>query len=312
MLTVQKKKDARKLSNRRRRHRHFVGWPSAGCPIDNSRIDHNRWYDPSVGKWLSEDPSGLAAGANPYSYCGDAPTDGIDPSGMAETVKISNGTFLVSLSEKTARSVDVKIIFKADKKLKCPHIRFIQIVKVTDKNGKPIDWSTFAVTMSDNTTRNEGDRNKMITTSGWVVDVLTYQNKMGQHASMFYADYASPGFTMGSDGSAGDAQHAADAVLLDTPGSSKPQFFSWRFESYAVSLPLRTGEDFPGDIPNADAPGFDAMYIGGQGNVLGGVAWGFDLDNPIKFQSPTPLEQPSTNFDDAMKNFKAFYWGTGK
>jgi hypothetical protein len=54
------------------------------------------------------------------------------------------------------------------------------------------------------------------------------------------------------------------------------------------------------------------MYIGGQGNVLGGVAWGFDLDNPIKFQSPTPLEQPSTNFDDAMKNFKAFYWGTGK
>jgi len=82
MLTVQKKKDARKLSNRRRRHRHFVGWPSAGCPIDNSRIDHNRWYDPSVGKWLSEDPSGLAAGANPYRYCDNGPTDATDPSGM--------------------------------------------------------------------------------------------------------------------------------------------------------------------------------------------------------------------------------------
>jgi hypothetical protein len=91
MLTVQKKKDARKLSNRRRRHRHFVGWPSAGCPIDNSRIDHNRWYDPSVGKWLSEDPSGLAAGANPYSYCGDAPTDGIDPSGL-QAPDSSSGT----------------------------------------------------------------------------------------------------------------------------------------------------------------------------------------------------------------------------
>ncbi len=54
-------------------------------PIGKSRINQSRWFDPSVGKWLSEDPSGLAAGdANLYRYCGNAPTDGIDPSGMAD------------------------------------------------------------------------------------------------------------------------------------------------------------------------------------------------------------------------------------
>ena len=42
----------------------------------------NRWYDPSVGKWLSEDPSGLAADANPYRYCDNGPTDATDPSGL--------------------------------------------------------------------------------------------------------------------------------------------------------------------------------------------------------------------------------------
>ena len=98
MLTVEKKKCLRKLSNSRRHHGHFVGWPGAGCPIDNSRIDHNRWYDPSVGKWPSDDPLGLAAGANPYSYCGDAPTDGIDPSGLWDISGHFWTTYLVAVS----------------------------------------------------------------------------------------------------------------------------------------------------------------------------------------------------------------------
>jgi len=58
-----------------------------GRPFDsNTGLQNNldRWYDPSVGKWLSEDPSGLAPDSNPYRYCGNGPTDGTDPSGMAE------------------------------------------------------------------------------------------------------------------------------------------------------------------------------------------------------------------------------------
>ena len=57
----------------------------------------NRWYDPSVGKWLSEDPSGLAAGANPYEYVGDAPTDGTDPSGLVIEISCKAREYLTKL-----------------------------------------------------------------------------------------------------------------------------------------------------------------------------------------------------------------------
>ncbi|NLE37604.1 MAG: hypothetical protein GX621_06220, partial [Pirellulaceae bacterium] len=43
----------------------------------------NRWYDPAVGRWLSEDPIGFDAGdANLYRYVGNGPLTGVDPSGQ--------------------------------------------------------------------------------------------------------------------------------------------------------------------------------------------------------------------------------------
>jgi RHS repeat-associated protein len=41
-----------------------------------------RWYDPSLGRFMSEDPAGFAGGVNPYTFADDDPIDGIDPSGM--------------------------------------------------------------------------------------------------------------------------------------------------------------------------------------------------------------------------------------
>ncbi len=43
----------------------------------------NRWYDPQVGRWLSEDPMGLTVDANPYRYVSNQPTSYIDPTGLA-------------------------------------------------------------------------------------------------------------------------------------------------------------------------------------------------------------------------------------
>jgi RHS repeat-associated protein len=43
----------------------------------------NRWYDPSVGRWLSEDPIGFAAGdVNLYRYVGNSSTMRTDPNGL--------------------------------------------------------------------------------------------------------------------------------------------------------------------------------------------------------------------------------------
>ena len=49
-----------------------------------------RWYDPITARWLSQDPSGFGGGdANLYRYCGNARTDGTDPSGLADEPEVT-------------------------------------------------------------------------------------------------------------------------------------------------------------------------------------------------------------------------------
>jgi RHS repeat-associated protein len=51
--------------------------------VDGLQNNDERWYDAITGRWLSQDPSGFAAGdANLYCYCGNAPTIAVDPSGL--------------------------------------------------------------------------------------------------------------------------------------------------------------------------------------------------------------------------------------
>ena len=46
--------------------------------------DHARYYDPTTGRFVSQDPKGFAAGdANLYRYVGNATTAATDPSGTA-------------------------------------------------------------------------------------------------------------------------------------------------------------------------------------------------------------------------------------
>jgi RHS repeat-associated protein len=41
-----------------------------------------RAYDASIGRWLSEDPTGLDDGTNRYRYVGNNPVNGLDPDGL--------------------------------------------------------------------------------------------------------------------------------------------------------------------------------------------------------------------------------------
>jgi len=42
----------------------------------------NRWYDPQMGRFISEDPVGLAGGINTYSYVENSPVGLVDPLGL--------------------------------------------------------------------------------------------------------------------------------------------------------------------------------------------------------------------------------------
>jgi RHS repeat-associated protein len=58
----------------------FTGRPfDAATQLQNNL---NRWYDASVGRWLTEDPIGFGAGdPNLYCYVGNDPLTRTDPTG---------------------------------------------------------------------------------------------------------------------------------------------------------------------------------------------------------------------------------------
>ena len=52
-----------------------------------------RWYDPTIGRFLSEDPSGFADGPNPYRYAGNDPVNYTDPTGLTQAGNPLNNLF---------------------------------------------------------------------------------------------------------------------------------------------------------------------------------------------------------------------------
>lgn len=50
----------------------FAG-ASTGDPAGGFTYLRNRWYDPQTGRFLTQDPIGLAGGVNLYAYAGNNP-----------------------------------------------------------------------------------------------------------------------------------------------------------------------------------------------------------------------------------------------
>jgi uncharacterized protein RhaS with RHS repeats len=59
----------------------------AGLVLEGVRKTYRaRYYNPAIGRFLSEDPLGFAGGINLYAYAGDSPTNFSDPTGWATYV----------------------------------------------------------------------------------------------------------------------------------------------------------------------------------------------------------------------------------
>jgi RHS repeat-associated protein len=54
----------------------------AGTGIELQFQVRARWYDSRLGRFMSEDPIGLAGGINPDAYADNSPTNLKDPSGL--------------------------------------------------------------------------------------------------------------------------------------------------------------------------------------------------------------------------------------
>ncbi|MGH9817008.1 MAG: RHS repeat-associated core domain-containing protein, partial [Candidatus Acidiferrales bacterium] len=61
-----------------------TGFTGASTPNQTGGFVYlrNRWYDPQTGRFLTQDPIGLAGGVNLYSYAGSNPVNFSDPFGL--------------------------------------------------------------------------------------------------------------------------------------------------------------------------------------------------------------------------------------
>jgi hypothetical protein len=57
--------------------------------IDELHFEQARWYDPTVGRGLSEDPIN-GDPSNQYRYVGNSPTNYLDPSGLDTVTIVTN------------------------------------------------------------------------------------------------------------------------------------------------------------------------------------------------------------------------------
>jgi len=55
----------------------------------------NRYYRPAEGRFVQEDPAGLAAGLNAYAYCRNNPVKYVDPDGLIESITADLPTTLL-------------------------------------------------------------------------------------------------------------------------------------------------------------------------------------------------------------------------
>ena len=67
------------------RHRKQFGWVDAhGADADTGLLYmRQRWYDPTLQRFISRDPIGLRGGANLYGYCLGRPHSAVDPMGLS-------------------------------------------------------------------------------------------------------------------------------------------------------------------------------------------------------------------------------------
>ena len=127
------------------RHRKQFGWVDAhGADADNGPLYmRQRWYDPTLQRFISRDPIGLAGGANLYTYAGNSPVAVVDPDGL----KAPSGPvgYVIELLDNGFRVVSEALTFdelvekaREGYDILCKDRKLAKLVAETAGNGTPV------------------------------------------------------------------------------------------------------------------------------------------------------------------------------
>ncbi len=87
-----------------------------GRPLDQATDLQNnlhRWYDPAVGRWMSEDPIGFEGrDGNLSAYVGNGPVNATDPSGLAPPIPVTPGDFYNHAIQYAAKNAQRSTVLK--------------------------------------------------------------------------------------------------------------------------------------------------------------------------------------------------------
>ncbi|MDQ2976109.1 MAG: hypothetical protein M3R69_11955, partial [Acidobacteriota bacterium] len=73
-----------------------------------------RWYDPQVGRFISEDPIGLSGGINQFAYVSNSPQNATDPSGLHEVDVHYYLTYFLAKQTGCFPNAEARLIADAD------------------------------------------------------------------------------------------------------------------------------------------------------------------------------------------------------
>ncbi len=80
-----------------------------------------RWYDPQLGRFISEDPVGLAGGINQFAYVGNSPQNATDPSGLYEIDVHLYLTYFLAMKTGCFTDAEARLIAIADQNTDIDH-----------------------------------------------------------------------------------------------------------------------------------------------------------------------------------------------
>ena len=132
-----------------------LGWkglqPETGTGLIYMRA---RWYDPALGRFISEDPAGLAGGINPYVFAGDDPINNSDPSGLLQEAPSPTQVYCANIGGSYAAFSDREVCIGSN------GINQLTPVNVSGRadgsDGEPADVSSSSLTFSPQGLRING------------------------------------------------------------------------------------------------------------------------------------------------------------